>query len=166
MTTADVIERCLAAIRDHFYVGPEGELRSRDFARDRTALMKAICRYGKACADRGWEFDEGHVVQAILQLLPQVTRPQHQWLPLYLEQCIDRHVGQKAEQLNEKAKALRTKAEAAVSRARKVVLPGGVVVRPVSTTEQLATLWHDLNNRRRRKAAQRQAPAPAQPSLL
>lgn len=162
MNTAEVIERALRGIRDQFY--PEDAQGVRAFARDRNALTKAICRYGAACDARGWRFDEGRIISAILKLLPQIKAPDHQYLPVYLEKCIDRHVGQRAEELQAESLKYENQLRRTMAEARSKQLPGGVVAVPVTATEQMAALWGGLRDLQRRKKAQAKAQR-AQPKI-
>lgn len=175
MTVADLIARVLQAIRAEFY-GDDAR-GAREFRRDERALTKAIARYGYACAERGWDFEPHEVCTALLQLLPQITKPTHQYLPVYLERCIDRHVGQRAEQLNERAKAARAVGRIAgltVEEAIKRTLDAAAQARPrVTTCETLATVYRDLAARsrkgresKRQVAARQVAAAAPQLSLL
>jgi hypothetical protein len=171
MTLTEAIDRCLVAIRDQFY----DEDRPRDFLRDRTALIKAVARYGVECERRGWRFDEIHIVQAILKLLPQIKPPDHQWLPVYLEKCIDRHVGQRSEELQAESRRIDTAAEKVLREARLLnPSPKSEIRNPKSeirmaATEVLAALHREhaakiRAGKARKKAAAGRAKAPAEPS--
>lgn len=165
MTPTDVIERCLTAIREQFYAETPADARA--YSRDHGALVKAVCRYGAECDRRGWRFDEMSVTQAILKLLPQIKRPDHQWLPTYLENCIDRHVGQRSEELQAEARKLEPRIAAAMQAARTEALPGGVVVQPLCATEALALMHRELAARTRaRRTVAKAKPVAEQASLF
>jgi hypothetical protein len=165
MTVADLIARCLSAIRSQFYE----DQAPRNFHRDERALTKAIARYGYVCNERGWQFDELHVTRAIVDLLPKIKPPDRQYLPTYLENCIDRHVRQRAEELSAKAKAtpnrLAIVLKAASAMATATEAAAVVTPRAPSATEQLDQIYRDLA--RRKRTAVKQAKAiKAQPQAV
>jgi hypothetical protein len=148
MTVSALITRCLSAIRAQFY-----ESKPASYCRDERALTKAIARYGYACNERGWQFDELHVTRAIVDLLPKIKPPHTQYLPTYLESCIDRHVRQRAEELNEKNKATPNRLAIALKAAKGMAdateAVAAVAPRAPSATEQLDTIYRDLARRKR-----------------
>lgn len=163
MTVPELIERVLVAVRDHFY----GAKPPRDFVRDRTALIRAISRYGYACHQNGWEFEPAQIVADLLKLLPTIKPPEHQWLPRYLEACIDRSIRQRAEQLQQAArKNARTANVASQALAKLTVLPATVIVREPGSIELLDALHRDLKRGARRKPATATKPTTAQPALF
>jgi hypothetical protein len=163
MTVAELITRCLEAIRVQFY----STASPRDFPRDSRALTKAISRYGYACNERGWQFEPHVICRDILAILPRIEPPRHQWLPLYLETCIDRHVGMRAEELAAKSKNARA-VPLLVSKKADELTPAVIIEK--SGTEILALLHRELstiNHQKKRLAkAARQGPVPVQPSLF
>jgi hypothetical protein len=164
MTVADLIERVLQVVREQFYAAKP----ARDFVRDRTMLMQAIARYGFACHRNGWEFEPAQIVQDLLKLLPTIKPPDHQWLPRYLESCIDRSIRQRAEQLQQVARKNAAPAKVAQRGLGKLqVLPETVIVREPGTVETLDTLYRDLRSRSRAgKQVAKARPAVAQPALF
>lgn len=160
----DVIDRCLGAIRVQFYE----QHPARDFNRDYGYLKKAISRYGHQCEERGWELDEFTVLQNVLGLLRKLKAPDHQYLPTYLEACIDRHVGQRAEAIQEQHRALaprlqRLRDESAKSVNRDISAEAAATVR-------LAQLHKDLAEKARRKRLEarkeKTEPKQIQPTLF
>jgi hypothetical protein len=154
MTPADCINRCLTIIREKFYHDkPE-----RIFFRDRTALTKAIARYGYACSQRGWEFDSVFVTRAVMATLVRIDDTDIQYLPVYLEQAIDRSVGQRAEELNAQDKRNKRNREMtkALQRIQSSIIPDNQPVFEKSDTEILAQLYRQLNTRKPKKVAEKQ----------
>lgn len=164
MTVAELIDRVLQVVREQFY----GDKPARDFVRDRTALIRAIARYGFACHRNGWEFEPAQIVQDLLRLLPTIKPPDHQWLPRYLESCIDRSIRQRAEQLQAVARKHAAPAKVAQRGLGKLqVLPDTVIVREPGKIEQLDTLYRELRTlSRARKQVATPKPAAAQPALF
>jgi len=156
----DVITRLLTRCWRGFY-----ELRgngTREFQRDLPRLRMALLRYGKACADRGWEFDLAHFEGALVKLLNDVlTRAdQVRYLPMYLQNAVDRHIDQQAEKLNDKAKR-EQKMDRVVGKVLSKVerMTGELVTgpRPVSATELAAQLYAKLRADSKAKAMERAA---------
>lgn len=168
----DVIKGLLTRCWRGFY-----ELRgngTREFQRDLPRLRMALLRYGKACSDRGWEFDLAHFEKALVSLLNDVlTRAdQVRYLPMYLQNAVDRHIDQQADKLNEKAKREGQMDRVVGKVLSKVERKTGELVtgpRPVSATELAAQLFAQLKSdskakameraAKRRRAAQAKAPA-------
>lgn len=95
MDPIEAINRVMRSIHDQFYV----ETRSpREFNRDYVPLRKAVMRFAYEFSQRGWELTEIEFVQAFLKFLPTVKETDHQYLPRFLETCVTRHIGQKAEE--------------------------------------------------------------------
>ena len=101
MTVAALIETVLRAIHRDFY-----SERSKDFFRDRVALTKAIARYGFECNSRAWEFSTQEIQKALLALLNKIRQSKMdiKYLPTYLEAAVDRHLRERADELNEQGK--------------------------------------------------------------
>lgn len=129
----------------------------REFKRDLPKLRMAILRYGKECSDRGWEFDLDHFAHALTGLLNDVLGRADSigYLPTYLDGAVTRHIGQRAEQLNEKAKVelgmdrIVGRVVADVVRVKGRMAAGP---RPVSATEIAAQLYAQLRQSTRAKA--------------
>lgn len=123
--------------------------RVREFARDRNALQRAIARYGYACNERGWQFEPEEIHRDLVGLLRDIVNKgaDIRYFPIYLENAVDRHIRQRAEELNDRAK--RAKRPAAVT-AR--VVSGTEVVRVIEPTavQLLDTLYRDLRARRKK----------------
>lgn len=164
MNVSELIDQVLQSIARDFYglqpghtlsAGGEGqgEVASpsdlRKFMRDRTALMKAVARYGYTCTQRGWSFEVPHILKEVMEVLISMRDKQAsiKWLPRYLEGAIDRHIRQRAEELSALAKVKdRQNVTKKVEGLAKVE-----AIREPSPTEILSTLYKDLNSRRRRK---------------
>lgn len=130
------------------YEGHYSEKPVRIWWRDRPALIKALCRYGKACDARGWEFDEHHIFKDLLGVLTRLAPPQEAWLPVYLEGAVDRHVRKRAEELSAKAKSLLN----ITGRASNQL----VIAKKVSATETMARLYDHLNKKKPKIAKTKQ----------
>lgn len=143
MTIPDLIDLVLNAIRNQFYAD-----RVRDFKRDERALTKAIARYGYECHQRGWEFDQKHILAALMKLLNEIKRSDADidYLPLYLDGAVKRHIGQRAEELSAAAKSTPLNVARLVKGVKAVE-----AIREPSATEILATVYNDLRRRRRPK---------------
>jgi hypothetical protein len=160
MTVADLIARCMDAIRVQFYASAS----PRDFPRDSRALTKAIARYGYACNERGWQFEPNVICRDILSILPRIEPPRHQWLPLYLETCIDRHVGMRAEELSAQAKQQRT-VPLLVSKKADSLKPAVIIEK--TGTETLDLLYKQLSTiNRTKKRIAKSVPKQRQPNLF
>ncbi len=162
MTVADLIAELLLLIRNHFYAD-----RVREYMRDERALMKAIARYGYECERRHWQFQVDHIRRDIAEVLRSMREKQAaiQYLPVYLEGAIDRHIRLHAEELSRAAKDI-TK----VTR-RAVNTVASVAVVEKTAVETLAALYTDLKRQRRcRRPAKILKDSPpvqtAQPALL
>lgn len=145
MTPSDAINRCLQVIYERWYADKSERL----FFRDKRALTKAICRYAYVCNDRGWEFEAMELCKQILHVLVRLDGSKAEYLPVFLEACIDSHVRQRAEEIQEHARknAQRKFREKAVDEIRKAVVPDSVVVVQKTATEVLAELYKDLSRR-------------------
>lgn len=142
MTVPELISDLLRRIRSlDRYHG-----RDREFKRDERALMKAISRYGYACAERGWHFQPNEILGDLVALLRQIVNQNAdiKYFPIYLEGCVDKHIRTRAEELNARAKAAK-----ATPRLVEKTLADKSVVRVVEPTavELLATVYRDLKTR-------------------
>lgn len=170
MTPADAINRCLQVIRERFYHDqPE-----RIFYRDKRALTKAILRYAYACHRMGWDFDAMTITQELLSTLIRIDASEVEYLPVFLEECIDRAVGMRAEKLGELDKLNKhqltkrrkdqgkyedrgeASIEKVIGRLRTTVLPDTVVVVEKSDTEVMALLYKELSKPKPKKAPVKQ----------
>ena len=156
MTTADLITNVLEEISKRFY----GQSRVREFQRDLTALSRAIARYGYECHSRGWELEAVAIQEDLLALLRSMVPNQAkiEYLPIYLEGAVDRHIRLRAEELQAAAVA----AESVVKRTMAGVRVGEAPA-ALSTTAALAALYRDLRFGRKRHAA---APVARQLGLI
>ena len=154
MTPADCIGRCLTIIREKFYHDKPERL----FFRDKTALMKAIARYGYSCTQRGWEFDSVFVTRAVIATLVRIDPSEVKYLPVYLEQAIDRSVGQRAEELNAQDKRNKRNRDItkALHRVQQSVIPDDKPIFEKSDTEVLAALYKQLSVKKPKKAPEMQ----------
>lgn len=156
MTVADLITAVLDALRSQLYA----DAPAAHWFRDKTALTKAISRYGYACDQRGWQFDVPFLLKEIMGIVVVVKRQQITgYLPVYLSEAIDQHIREHAEELNTKAKAIRTVAEKNIGKLHVNQPPVGP-----SATELLALLHIDL--KRQAKARRKPAVKSTQPTLL
>lgn len=144
MTVPELIEDLLRRIRyTEWYHG-----RVREFARDRRALTKAISRYGYACKAKEWHFQPEDILRDILSVLRSIveTNADIAYFPVYLEGAIDKHIRQRAEELNERAKA----AKSTPALTRKIVDAQQVVrILEPTAVELLDKLYRDLKPRRK-----------------
>lgn len=152
MTVPELIEDVLRRIHslDRYHDRP------REFMRDRTALMKAISRYGYACNARGWHFQPNEILGDLVALLRQIVEQNADigYFPIYLEASVDKHIRTRAEELNERAR--KAKSPAVVS--HKIVHTTEVVrVLEKSPVEILDALYRDL--KARKKTARATKPA-------
>jgi hypothetical protein len=152
MTIPELIEDVLRRIRStDRYHG-----RDREFLRDRSALMKAIARYGYECEQRGWDVKPDAILSDLVGLLRDIVNKgaDIKYFPVYLEGAVDRHLRTRAEEMNLAAKAAR-----AVPRLVQKTVAATDVVRVIEKTpvEILATLYTDL--KKRRKAAHAKRPS-------
>jgi len=146
MTVADLIEDVLRALHRDFYAD-----RPREFFRDQYALTRAIARYGVECHSRGWEFLADSIRDDLLLLLKQIRKNKADinYLPVYLEGAVDRHVRLRAEELSAAAKITRNISQKVVAGIKPAA------VREATAVETLAALYH----------AQRRAKAHRKSSL-
>lgn len=148
MTVSELIQDMLRRIRSlDRYHG-----RDREFKRDERALMKAISRYGYACAERGWHFQPNEILGDLVALLRQIVNQNAdiKYFPIYLEGCVDKHIRTRAEELNARAKAAK-----ATPRLIEKAMSDKSVVRVIEPTavELLDKVYRDLASRRKIKAA-------------
>jgi len=153
-----MIDTVLGAIWNQFYLPqPAG---AREFARDQRALTKALARYGRVCAQRGWDLRVEFILGDLLALLNALKRQgtEHvKWFPLYLQHAVDRRVRQRAEEL--RAESLRNQgAEIVAGRViEKLPAPAAATAREPRAVDVLALLHTSLAGaRKQRRAAAKQ----------
>ena len=156
MTIADLIAEVTMAVRNSFYA----DAPPRDFKRDERAIMRAIARYGYECDRRGWSFQVEFIHRELIALLRSIREKgaEINYLPVYLEGAVDRHIRCRAEELSAAAKAPAN----ITRRAVKDLVAVNVVEK--SPVETLALLYGDLKRQVRARRAVR--PLSKQPSLL
>lgn len=161
MTVAELVAEVVNCVRNSFY----SDRPPRDFKRDERAIMRAIARYGVECERRGWHFQADFIFHELLQLLKSIRTngADIQYLPVYLEGAVDRHIRLRAEDLHAQAKAAKN-----VDVLARKTMAGVQVVQVVEKTsvETLAALYSDLKKRQKVKRLAKPAKAVAQPSLL
>lgn len=158
MTLDQLTTNLLNRIRADFYRGDVG-----GFMRDRRNLVKAIARYGTICHQRGWELTPEFIQADILRVLAsfRARRDEIEYLPVYLQQAIDLHCRQKAEELREAA--LKARVPSAIT---KVLNSAQQVeaIRTVGACEALAAIEKGLKTGRPKKV---KTPKPAkEPDLF
>jgi hypothetical protein len=162
MTVAELINQVLDLIFQQFECYQE--LRVRDFMRDRPALMKAVARLGYTCEQNGWQLDVQECKQVLMAVLQDLKLRQDRinYLPIYLEGAVKRHLGQKAEEYSARQKSRGSNRQTAVI--ARESLDGVTVVTAVkekTATETLSELYVQLKKCRRKKS-----PAPAKQQTL
>lgn len=137
MTVDVLIETVLKQIWESFYAP-----KTREFCRDKRALMKAIARYGYHCEQRGWNVDPSFIAFEIGLVIEKSAKHKAniEYLPVYLDAALTRAIGQKAEEL--KAAAMMTNSTAA-----RIIRNTTVVqaVREPTSVEVLSMLYKSLN---------------------
>lgn len=143
MNVAELITDVCRNIRNSFYA----DKAARIYLRDERFLMKAIARYGVECERRGWHFQVDFIFHDLLKLLTKIKTggAEIEYLPVYLEGAVDRHIRLRAEELNAAAK----QAKNVENLTRKVVAGTRIttVLEP-SKVETLALLYKDLKKRK------------------
>ena len=170
MTPLDCIDRCLQIIQEQFY----HDKPVQTFYRDKRNLTKAILRYGFVCDQTGWQFDSFFITRNLIKTLTRITAKDVDYIPAFLEACIDNSVRQRADELNEEdklhrlgiAKARKSPGkfvdrrdqsiEKVVGRIKDSILPDTVVVVEKSDTEVLAAMYRELSKRKPKKVAAKQ----------
>jgi len=144
MTVAELITDVSRCVRNSFYADKP----ARDYLRDERAITRAIARYGVECERRGWHFQVDFIFHDLLQLLKAIklTNADIQYLPVYLEGAVDRHIRMRADELNTAAK---TAKNVDVVASRIVAGVQRVAVVEKSTVETLALLYKDLKKRKK-----------------
>lgn len=149
MTIPELIAEVLQVIRNQFYA----DRPAREFLRDERYLVGALGTYGYECAQRGWSFDVPFIQRELLGLLQTFKRQniEARWMPIYLQNAIRRHIGQRAEELRA--------SQCSVPRCTRKVVDGvqPVVVIEKTPIETLAAVYQDI---RRQRRTQRAALAP------
>jgi hypothetical protein len=159
MTIPELITTVLQVLRNQFY----GNERPGAFERDERYLIAAIATYGHECRDRGWHFDAPAIQREVLGILMAFKRSgvEIQWMPVYLQNSIRRHIGQRAEELQAAARCMKRNTARIVDG----VTPVAIVEK--TDTELLALHYADLRKLRRQARAQGRRPVKnVQPSLL
>lgn len=145
-TVEDLIEVVMNRVKTRFY----HDRPAREWARDRNALMKATMRYGYECSRRGWRFDAESLAVRLLELLNRIERPGGEgWFPVYLEQAVDQHVREHAEEIQ--AAAAKTEAKLAAVLGK---LPAPSGQRPPDAATLAGAVFSELK-RRQQEAAER-----------
>ena len=169
MTPLDMIERCLRVIHEAFYHDKPVQI----FYRDKRALTKAILRYGFVCDQMGWEFDSFTVTRNLIKTLTCIEPREVDYIPVFLEACIDTSVRQRADELNEQDKLQRlgiSKArksnhfvdrssqslDKVVGRIKDSILPDTVVVVEKPDTRIMAEMYRQLAARKPKKIPAKQ----------
>jgi len=132
---ANLLDNSMKVIYARFY----RDLPIRIWMRDRNEIHKSLSRYGHECCKRGWDLPVNEISNDLLAVLRKMTPPDHQWLPKYLEACVDRHVRSRAEELSELAK--RGTVDRVVSNLKQSLVPGDVIVREKTPVEVLSDLY-------------------------
>jgi len=161
MTIAELTVNVLGALRNQFYC----DRPPRDYLRDEDYLVAALGTYGKECADRGWHFDASAIQAELMTLLLEFKRSgvDIQWMPIYLQNAIRKHVGQRAEELQAAARNLPKVTTKIVHGVQ------AVAIVEKTDTEVLAALYQDIRKLKRQRHAARKVVVKAkqqQPSLL
>jgi hypothetical protein len=148
MTVDQLIAEVLNNLRNHFYAE-----RVREFKRDERQLMKAIARYGYECERRGWHLQAEFICSDLITVLRKIRTGKAviEFLPVYLEGTVDKHIGQRAEELSMQAKQTAQRAPELVKGLKSVT----AIIEP-TTVEVLGKLYVDLA---RTVKAQRRPPA-------
>ena len=158
MTVAELIDTVLRRIAADFYAG-----RDQEFFRDQHALTRAIARYGVECQSRGWEFMPQVMQEDLLALLKSIRKNKAdiQYLPVYLEGAVDRHIRVRADELRDRSLLGRNLAEKAL---RKIT---PMDIREATPVETLATLYKQMRRvKKQRKASLKPLVKEKQQSLL
>jgi len=145
LTIPALINDVLDVLRNQFYC----DQRPGAFQRDERYLIGAIATYGKECTDRGWHFDAPFLRAELLGLLQSFKQSnvEIQWMPVYLQNAIRRHIGQRAEELQASARH--------VPRVATKIIAGvqPVAIIEATDTEMLAKLYSDVRKLRRQRTA-------------
>lgn len=147
MTVDELIVEVLNLVRNGFYAD-----RVREFKRDERQLTKAILRYGYECDQRGWNFDARHIFRELAAILQKIRTgaAEIEYLPVYLDGAVRRHIGQRAEELSAKAKSLPVNTAKLVAGLKTVE-----AVRETSAVEICAAVFKELSRHRRRQTKAR-----------
>lgn len=142
MTVPELIANVLDNLRRHFYTTEAGHFRAHEFKRDEHQLIKAIATYGHECNQRAWNFECDFIHREMMELLLKIrtSGADIQYLPVYLQGAIRRHLGTRAEELSAKAKAL----PARIANAMATVRVGVNVQRP-SDGEVFTEVFRGIN---------------------
>lgn len=171
MNATELIASVLDNLRRNFYTDTNtGRERTRDFKRDERQLMKAIATYGHECNQRGWMFEADFIYQELMRLLLKIrtTEADIEYLPVYLEGAIRRHIGQRAEELSAKAKALPTKIGNVIAdtTSKCKVVPDAMIRKPAAV-EVFTEVYRGISKiQRERRRAKKSATKERQEQLL
>lgn len=132
---ARLLDQAMKIIYARFY----SRLNIRLWMRDRNDLTKSVARYGHECCKRGWDLSAEDISRDLLRVLNRVTPPDHQWLPKYLESCVDLHIRSRAEELSALAKT--RSINRVVNSLKSSVVPAGVVVREKTPVEIMSDIY-------------------------
>jgi putative lipoic acid-binding regulatory protein len=158
MTIPDLIDTVLGVIQRQFY--PDDV---RGFKRDERALMKAVARYGYECNKNSWDLQPGFIQKELLAILMEIRRSgaEFRYLPVYLEGAVDRHIRQRAEELQDKARSVCRNVSKIVNRSQRVE-----AVVQATEVEVLARLYQDLKRRKSVRPARKPVTKELQGELL
>lgn len=164
MTVPELIANVLDNLRRNFYTAPDGFVRLREFKRDERQLIKAVSRYGHECNQRGWQFDCDFIHRELSQLLLKIrtSGADIQYLPVYLDGAVTRHIGTRAEELNAKAKALDNRVSSVLAQVR----VGKAVTGAPSDVEIFSTVFKGINRIQKIRKKQRLGVKQQQENLL
>jgi len=147
---AVLIDTCLTYLRTHFYQ----DAPKRSYHRDEQALVKAIARYGHECHRRGWEFEPLEIQKDVIKVIRTMLdrADEIQYLPIYLEGAIDRHIRLRAEELSAKAKAKKTVPALVAKKLDGVQV---AVIEKKTTVETLSDVWKGIRTRQHQRRTER-----------
>lgn len=157
MTIPEIIDRLLDKLRRDFYKD-----RYREFKRDERSLVRALVTYGHECNKRAWNFEADFVYQELMKLLVQIRTSEAdiQYLPIYLEGAVRRHIGQRADELNAKAKAIAPKIGAIINNLKPVE-----AIREPSAVEVFSQMFRGIKKIQRARGKGK-ATKERQPELI
>lgn len=166
MTPAELTATVLDNLRRNFYTDANsGHERTREFKRDERQLIRAIATYGHECNQRGWNFQADFIYQDLMNLLLQIRKSGADigYMPVYLEGAIKRHLGLRADELNQRAKSM-------ANRLSKVMVqigtPASNPVRQPSAVEVFSELYRGIGKIQRARKSKKKAAQERQEQLL
>ena len=151
MNVPELIANVLDNLRRNFYTH-DGHVRTHEFKRDERQLIKAVSRYGHECNQRGWQFDCDFIYHDLTQLLLKIrtSGADIKFMPVYLDGAINRHIGQRAEELSARAKAMPTRIANVISGMKPVEL-----IREPSAVEVFSNVFKGINRINRARKTKR-----------